>query len=73
MFIPAPVLSNINRSKVVDSLLNDKAKTVEILAEIFESSHDTLKLFETNLLLAIMKPDDLQAIQNLLLEDILFS
>ena len=73
MFIPAPVLSNINRSKVVDSLLNDKAKTVEILAEIFESSHDTLKSFDNDLLSAQMRPDDLQPIQILMIEDILFA
>ena len=73
MFIPAPVLSNINRSKVVESLMNDKAKTVTILAEVFESSHDTLKNFESALLSAKMTPDDLQPIQILMIEDILFT
>ena len=38
VFIPAPVLSNVNRSKVVDRLKDDKVKTVEILAELMESS-----------------------------------
>jgi len=36
IFIPAPVLSNVNRSKVVENLRDDKGKTVTILAEIME-------------------------------------
>ena len=50
LFIPAPVLSNVNRSKVVESLRDDKAKTASILAEIFETSLDTMKNFETALI-----------------------
>ena len=73
LFIPAPVLSNVNRSKVVESLRDDKPKTVTILAEIFETSLDTMKNFESALLSAQMIPDDVQPIQILLLEDILFS
>ena len=73
MFIPAPALSNVNRSKIADSLLNDKPRTVQILADIFETSLDTMKNFEEALLSAQMTPDDVQPIQILLLEDILFS
>jgi len=40
MFIPAPALSNVNKSKVVESLANNKQKTVTILAETLESSLD---------------------------------
>lgn len=73
LFIPAPVLSNINNSKVPDSLRDDKAKTVQVLAEIFESSLDTMKSFEQALLSAQMTADDVQPVQLLMLEDILFS
>ena len=58
LFIPAPILSNINRSKVIDSLQNDKGKTVTILAELMESSLDIMKDFESALISAQMKPDD---------------
>ena len=71
LFIPAPVLSNINRSKVVESLANDKAKVVEILAEIMETSLTVMKDFESALISAQLKPDDVQPIQILLIEDIL--
>ena len=62
LFIPAPVLSNINRSKVVESLANDKAKVVEILAEIMETSLTVMKDFESALISAQLKPDDVQPI-----------
>ena len=52
LFIPAPILSNINRSKVIDSLQNDKGKTVTILAELMESSLDIMKDFESALISA---------------------
>ena len=67
------MLSNVNRSKVVESLRDDKPKTVTILAEMFETSLDTMKSFESALLSAQMTPDDVQPVQILLLEDILFS
>jgi len=43
LLIPAPALSNINASKVIESLKEDKPKTVTILAEALESSLDFLK------------------------------
>ena len=72
MFIPAPVLSNVNASKVVESLANDKQKTVTILAEALESSLDWMKSCETELLAGEMKPEQVQAVQMLVVEDIIF-
>ena len=46
VFIPAPVLSNVNNSKIVESLREDKAKTAAILAELMEGSHNAMKDFE---------------------------
>lgn len=58
LLIPAPVLSNVNRSKVVESLAEDKAKTVSILAEILESSLDLMKNFEDGLIGAKIEPKE---------------
>ena len=46
IFIPAPVLSNMPRAKVVEDLQDNKPRTVTILAEALESSLDTMKSFE---------------------------
>ena len=58
LLIPAPVLSNINRSKVIDSLLNDKPKTVTILAEALESSLLEMKSHEQELLSCKFTPEE---------------
>ena len=73
VFIPAPVLSNVNRSKVVVNLLNDKPRTVTILAEALETSLDIMKGFEQELLQAELIADLVQPVQLLALEDILFN
>lgn len=58
LLIPAPVLSNINRSKVIESLLNDKPKTVTILAEALESSLLEMKSHEQELLASKFTPEE---------------
>lgn len=58
LFIPAPLLSNVNNSKVIESLRDDKPKTVTILAETMESSLDIMKEFESALLSVQMTPDE---------------
>ena len=62
IFIPAPFLSNVNRSKIVENLRNNKDLTVTILAEIMESSLNTMKDFENALIDAQMKEDEVQAV-----------
>ena len=58
LFIPAPLLSNVNNSKVIESLRDDKPKTVTILAETMESSLDIMKEFESALLSVQMVPEE---------------
>ena len=58
LYIPAPVLSNVNNSKVIESLREDKPKTVTILAETMESSLDVMKDFESALLSVQMVPEE---------------
>ena len=72
ILIPAPALSNVNKSKVVESLADDKQKTVAILAEILEGSLDKMKQFEDAILGVGLKDDFVQPIQLLLMEDILY-
>lgn len=58
LYIPAPVLSNVNNSKIIESLREDKPKTVTILAETMESSLDVMKDFESALLSVQMVPEE---------------
>jgi len=57
LLIPAPVLSNVNRSKVIESLKEDKPKTVTILAEALESSLDFMKEVQDELMAGEMRFD----------------
>ena len=72
ILIPAPVLSNVNASKVVESLANDKQKTVTILAQALESSLEWMKSCEQELLAGELNPDFVQAVQLLAVEDTIF-
>ena len=54
---PAPILSNLNRSKVVESLANDREQTIQIGTQILQQSIELVQSFEADLLTAKMSDD----------------
>ena len=70
---PSPALSNINRSKVVESLANDKDQTIQIATQVLQQSIELVKSFEADLLTAKMSDDFLQTVQIFMFEDLLFA
>ena len=72
VFIPAPVTEGHNESKLLQTLADDKAKLVTILAEVLEASANTMKEYEDILVGMKLRQDELQPMHLLLIEDILF-
>ena len=72
MMDPAPVLSNMNQSKVIEALQDDKVRTETTWSQALEQALVQIKSYEQELLAQQMTEDDVQAVFILVLEDCLF-
>ena len=67
------MIDGYNESKLIDTLADDKAKLVTILAEVLEASANTMRENEDILVDMKLRQDELQPMHLFLIEDILFS
>ena len=69
---PAPILSNLNRSKVVASMATDRESPIQTFNQVMAKSVELIQSFEADLLAAKMSEDFLEAVHILMIEDLLF-
>ena len=71
IFIPSPSLSNISSSRVLEHLSDQKEQTVTVLTEVMEASANTMKEYDS--VIRDISSEEVQPLQLLLIEDILFT